>query len=61
MGDIVERISKQLEELTIHHHSILQALDVIEEKACNNDEIIVVNVLRESFNELFSDNKDRGL
>lgn len=52
MCEILTKMVHKLEALTTHHISIFQALDLLEATAHNNDEIIVINVMRESFFEL---------
>ena len=52
MFDTLRKMIGHLETMATQHISISQALDMLEDAAQTYDELIVVNVMRESFNEL---------
>lgn len=59
MCEILHKMVRQLETLATHHISISQGLDLLEVTARNNNEIIVVNVMRESFVEVLIEEQSR--
>lgn len=52
MFDTLHKLIRQLESMTHHHISISSAIDMMEANANTVDELVVINVIRESFNEL---------
>lgn len=52
MFDTLHKMVRQLETMANRHISISRALDMLEEASQTYDELIVVNVMRESLHEL---------
>ncbi len=52
MCEILSKVVWKLEKLTTRHISISRALDFLEATTDNINELIVINILRESYNEL---------
>ncbi|MBF0288993.1 MAG: hypothetical protein HQM14_14340 [SAR324 cluster bacterium] len=52
MCETLSKMVWKLEKLTTRRISISRALDFLEATTDNTDEIIVINILRESYNEL---------
>ncbi len=59
MCEVLNKMARQLEMLTAHHMLISQGLDQLESNARNSYEIIVVNVMRESFFEVLLEEQPR--
>lgn len=52
MLETLQKLINQLETMTCHRMSISKAIDVIESSANTYDELVVINVIRESYQEL---------
>ncbi|MBF0279373.1 MAG: hypothetical protein HQM13_16370 [SAR324 cluster bacterium] len=59
MSEILHEMTRQLVTLATHHISITDGLDWLESNARNHQEIIVVNVMRESYFEVMMEEQSR--
>lgn len=55
MFDTLKRMIRQMETMTAHHISISHAIEILERNTKNYEELIVINVIRESFNEVITE------
>ena len=55
MQSVLTRMLRQLEKMTREHISISRAIDLIEERARGSQELLVVNLLRECYQESLSE------